>query len=83
MIDIIKEYIPVAFFFVVVCNIILRVVYSKKKKIKNRKRRGGSFSYISYILNWILCIITFGFICRAQNIPAKSNWPEPPDIWIL
>ena len=65
MIDTIKEYISVAFYFLIVCNIILRIVFSKKKKKKkkNRKRKGGSIKYISYIFNIFLCLITFGLIC--------------------
>ena len=59
-----KEYLAIIFYIIVICNIIFRVIQSKKNKKSKKKKKshkgGGILGDIWYVF---LCIITFGLSC--------------------
>tara|TARA_B110000971_G_C19926710_1_gene461922 strand:+ start:236 stop:586 length:351 start_codon:yes stop_codon:yes gene_type:complete len=63
----IKEYLSIIFYVIVICNIIFRVIQSKRKSRKSRKsrkRKGGNNSkFITGIFKVIWCILTLSLGC--------------------
>ena len=72
-----KEYLAIIFYIIVICNIIFRVIQSKKnKKSKKKKksRKGGAI--LGDIWYVFLCIITFGMSCEFWDY-FEVKWPRP------
>ena len=84
IIYLVKEYAALIFYFIVICNIIFRVIQSKKSKKRKRKGKtrkgGGVYDFVKGILLILQCIVSFGIVCNTQWFEAIDELPTPREL---